>query len=134
MKETTNLISDIFGNSLLLTCFCTVCYFAGTPETFLSAEATNAEKVGLIYYAVTNIIWLVLAAEFQTKVQQSVQTWIGCALNNDKLQGEDRIVLMTLSNESFANPIAFASKYFSVSYGFLGQVSNLLARVLITDL
>ncbi|CAL8102533.1 unnamed protein product [Orchesella dallaii] len=50
------------------------------------------------------------------KIQETVLKWIAYHTGNTKLSVENRLKLVSLSNEMAADPIALASRYFCVTY------------------
>lgn len=104
--------------------FISVSYFASAPHVFLSVSDSNSvAQVAIIYHAAICIAWLAVGAEFHCRVQQSTLEWIAKITSSKcNLSIQDQLVLNSLMNETYANPIAFSSKYFRITYGFLGHV------------
>ncbi|CAL8102536.1 unnamed protein product [Orchesella dallaii] len=125
LKKKADLITELFGNSLLSYYITTICYYAEAPYAFLGKRG-DTEKATMVYFGCLSVIWI-LGAEFHRNIQETVLKWIAVHTENAKLSVEDRLKLGSLSNEMAADPIAFASKYFCVTYQ---QFSAMLGLVI----
>ncbi|CAL8102570.1 unnamed protein product [Orchesella dallaii] len=123
LKSKAKLITNLYGNQILGFYITSICYYAQAPHVFLGKRG-NTEKLIMAYFTLTIVGWIV-AAEFHKNVQETVLKWIAAHTGNANLGVEDRLALLSLSNEMAADPIALSSRYFSVTYQQFSAVSAL---------
>ncbi|CAL8102551.1 unnamed protein product [Orchesella dallaii] len=121
LKNMTSLITQLCGNKVMAFYITSVCYYAQAPHIFLGKRG-NTEKLLMAYFTLTSFVWI-LAAEFHKNVQETVLQWIVNHSANENLTTDDRLKLLSLSNEMTADPVALSSRYFSVTYQQLSAVS-----------
>ncbi|CAL8102579.1 unnamed protein product [Orchesella dallaii] len=121
LKKKLDAIAHLYGHQILTFYITSLTYYAQAPHVFLGKRG-NAEKLIMGYYTVSGVVWIV-AAEFHKHVQVTVQKWIVYHTENTNLSIEDRLKLVSLSNEMAADPIALACRYFYVTYQQFNSVS-----------
>ncbi|CAL8102542.1 unnamed protein product [Orchesella dallaii] len=124
LKRKADLITELYGKSLLSCYITAVCYYAETPHILLGKRG-DTEKAIMVYFGCTSVLWI-LGAEFHKSIQETVLKWIAAHTGNANLSVEDRLKLVSVSNEMAADPIALASRYFCVTYQ---QFSSMLGLV-----
>ncbi|CAL8102545.1 unnamed protein product [Orchesella dallaii] len=125
LKRKTDLITELYGNGLLSYYITAVCYYAEAPHILLGKRG-DTEKAIMVYFGCTTSVLWILGAEFHKNIQETVLKWIAVHTGNVNLSVQDRLKLVSLSNEMAADPIALASRYFCVTYQ---QFSSMLGLV-----
>ncbi|CAL8102576.1 unnamed protein product [Orchesella dallaii] len=122
LKKKVDAFAQLYGNQILAFYITSLTYYAQAPHVFLGKRG-NAEKLAMGYYTLNGVIWIV-AAEFHKNVQVTVQKWIVYHTENVNSSIDDRLKLISLSNEMVADPVALACRYFYVTYQQFNSVGT----------
>ncbi|CAL8102560.1 unnamed protein product [Orchesella dallaii] len=124
LKANAELTTRLYGRIILAFYIASVCYFAQAPHVFFG-ERGNIEKLAMAYLTLTGVVWI-LAAEFHKNVQDTVVKWIEYHSANENLSLEDRLKLVSFTNEVAANPVALSSGYFSLTYELFSSMLGMV--------
>lgn len=137
-----DVINDFFGNQLLAWYIVVVAFYCKVPDMVMSPSFSDTLGIIFIYMANDSIGWII-AAEYYHLVQQTFLRWLWSAnYNNSPFLTEhwqrraivlefveptkENLDLGTMKAEFQFEYLALSTRFFRVTYGFLGAVSILV--------
>ncbi|CAL8098472.1 unnamed protein product [Orchesella dallaii] len=149
LRTKVSQINKVFEAYIIAFVAIVIPYYCEIPDVFMK-YLSEEPMPSVIFYIFLNTSVLLLAAEFNSRVNQIFSEWFNksflCAttLNNQherpimvyntKITSyrdvlESSIQLVTIKNELHSYPVALSCRFFFVTYGFLAKLASLVMHL-----
>lgn len=119
-------INSWAGGLLICTCICVLSYTANVPSILRDDTESSVGRIYPLMYTVMLTVFLVNACDIPQRIRKCFKKWIFYKQSKvAELSQEDRYLLMAFAQEmDNGEPIGLSCTYFTLTYGFLGSVSD----------